>query len=268
MIDLIKENIGWIKDFVTLILAVTAIIISILTYRRARATILAPIRNEVVKKQSIILSEILDFVRKNKNDIDFGLDYVNLAKLNTFVIMREYGFQTENQVEVEKMIGEDTAHWLFVPKSDRIKEVEVIQAVSDTKKEAPTIEKQEETSKEKYEKAKEGIVEITKVHITKAHSEFYETLMQYCDSPFLPNNIRNTLLKIKADVNTNRTTNLISTLESFLLEYVSESKKGNYQNVNPSGVYNLFNRNRIHHSEQLVELKKEIRTYLRIDDKW
>ena len=51
IISYIKDNIPWIKDIFTLILVATATIISIFTYRRARATILQPIRNEVIKKQ-------------------------------------------------------------------------------------------------------------------------------------------------------------------------------------------------------------------------
>lgn len=52
LIDGIKVHIGWIKDLVTSALAIAATIIAILTYRRARATILQPIRTEVIKKQS------------------------------------------------------------------------------------------------------------------------------------------------------------------------------------------------------------------------
>ncbi|MCW3789833.1 hypothetical protein [Plebeiibacterium sediminum] len=65
MIDYIKENINWLKDLFTLIFAGTGTVVAILTYRRARATILQPIRTEVIKKQSEILTKLLQVIREN-----------------------------------------------------------------------------------------------------------------------------------------------------------------------------------------------------------
>jgi hypothetical protein len=59
IIELIKNNITWLKDFATILFTATGTIVAILTYRRARATVLQPIRNEVIKKQSEILVELL-----------------------------------------------------------------------------------------------------------------------------------------------------------------------------------------------------------------
>ena len=60
MMDYIKDNINWLKDLFTLIFAGTMTVVAILTYRRARATILQPIRTEVIKKQSEILSSLIN----------------------------------------------------------------------------------------------------------------------------------------------------------------------------------------------------------------
>ena len=59
MIDFISTNIGWVKDSFTTIFAITGTVLAILTYRRARYTILQPIRNEVIKKQSELLTNLL-----------------------------------------------------------------------------------------------------------------------------------------------------------------------------------------------------------------
>ncbi len=81
----IENHISWIKDIFTLILVATATIISILTYRRARATVLQPIRNEVIKKQSLILSEVLAFLPKTT--FDKYLNYVGVASVNAYLAL-------------------------------------------------------------------------------------------------------------------------------------------------------------------------------------
>ena len=59
MIEYLKNNISWLKDLFTLIFAGTGTIVAILTYRRARATVLQPKRTEVTKVQTQILIDFL-----------------------------------------------------------------------------------------------------------------------------------------------------------------------------------------------------------------
>ncbi len=268
MIGFLKDNIGWIKDIFTIALALTATVISILTYRRARATILAPIRNEVVKKQSEILSELLGFIREHENSIDRGVDYVNLAKLNTFVVLKEFGFLLKNQDEIDRSVEEMTALWIMVPKSNVLEDVEVVGIHSSKKSDTEVKEDEIERRRRKYEAAKQGKAEITKIHITKKHEDYFNKISEYVDSPFLPNGIQTTLKEIQMDISENRSHRLIQTLEDFINSYVTNSSASSYKNVSPDGVFNAFNRNRVHHFQKLVQLKGEIRKYLRIDDEW
>ncbi|WP_133257241.1 hypothetical protein [Hymenobacter edaphi] len=90
-LDVIKENSGWIKDITTVIFTGTATVLALLTYKRAKATVLQPKRTEVTKKQTKILSDFLTVIAENNNSIDSALDYVNLLNYNVDLVLREYG---------------------------------------------------------------------------------------------------------------------------------------------------------------------------------
>ena len=80
-----------IKDIVTIIFYIIGAIIAILTYLRARATVLQPKRAELVKKQTEIFSNFLSFINENENSIDHGLDYTNLFSYNVDLILEHVG---------------------------------------------------------------------------------------------------------------------------------------------------------------------------------
>ena len=131
IISYIQDNIYWIKDIFTLILVATATVISILAYRRARATILQPIRNEVIKKQSLILSEVLAFLPKTT--FDKSLDYVGVASVNAYLALRDYGFVFKDQKEILDKVDKTICGWLFCGEGNVIKDVEVIGMFAENK---------------------------------------------------------------------------------------------------------------------------------------
>jgi len=50
ILQFIKNNIAWVQSFLSIIFTFVATVVSILTYKRAKATVLQPIRNDVIKK--------------------------------------------------------------------------------------------------------------------------------------------------------------------------------------------------------------------------
>ncbi len=108
MIDYLKENISWLKDIFTLLFVGTATVVAILTYRRARATILQPIRTEVIKKQSELLSGLLQILKGHNHSFEVGLDYVNLVQLNVLMALKDYGFIFK---EHEELSDKSKAIW-------------------------------------------------------------------------------------------------------------------------------------------------------------
>ena len=96
MIDFIKQNISWIKDIFSVIFTGVATILAVLTYIRAKDTILQPIRSEVIKRQSEILSELLELISKKDFSLDLKLDYIKLAQINALKTLEDYGFVLKN----------------------------------------------------------------------------------------------------------------------------------------------------------------------------
>lgn len=163
----------------TIVFSTVATVVAILTYRRARATVLQPIRNEVIKKQSEILVELLDFLPSEGKLIHEGLDYSSIAIVNVHNLLRELGFLFANQDELFKKIDESVAGWTYVGESKTLLDVEVIGVFEDHKTEKIDL------GKSKFENAKKGIVDIEKVFFTKNHSEFSGRLVEFFQNPGL-----------------------------------------------------------------------------------
>lgn len=51
ILQFIKNNIAWVQSFLSIIFTFVATVVSILTYKIAKATVLQPIRNEVIKNK-------------------------------------------------------------------------------------------------------------------------------------------------------------------------------------------------------------------------
>lgn len=268
MIEFIKENIGWIKDLVMLFFAGTGTVVTILAYRRARATILQPIRNEVIKKQSELLSEVLNLCQP-PSKIDSGIDYVKLVQANVLFHLRDYGFMFRNQSELFDLLNKDIGGWLPCGETRVLEDVEIINSFGSEKPDLKNQNDMTETGKKKYEDAKKGVIAINKIYLTTAHQEYMEKLHLLSANPFMPTVIQMVLSQLISDVNKNLKVALKNVLENFVREFFQKSSEGaGYPMFDPVGVYNEFNHHRIHHRETINRLLKETRNYLRIDESW
>lgn len=265
MIDYIKENINWLKDLFTLIFVGTGTVVAILTYRRARATILQPIRTEVIKKQSAILSRLLQILKEHKQSFDVGLDYLTMVQINVLLTLKDYGFIFKEHEEIFNNLKDHITGWKTCGKSNILKDAEVIGVF----KEKTTPSKTNEIGLEKFNNLKKGEIDVDKIYLTKLHSEFAKLIMEFRDDPFMPNPIQLTLTELINDINNNLTIILKGELESFLINFGKVYfEKNKAPHFDPVGVYNNFNHSRVHHDETYKKLKHEIRKYLRIDDNW
>jgi hypothetical protein len=264
MIEFIKENISWLKDIFTLIFVGVGSVVAILTYRRARATILQPIRTEVIKKQSEILSRLLQILKDNNQSFEVGLDYMFLVQVNVLLTLKDYGFIFKGQEEIA-YIKENINGWIPCGKSNVLNEVEIIGVFEE--KTNPVYTK--ENGAKKFDNLKKGEIDLEKIYITNKHSEFVKLITEFRDDPFMPTSIQMTLTELTNDINNNLTMILKGELEAFMLNFSKTYFQDNTAPpFKPIGVYNDFNHSRVHHRQTLIKLKNEIRKYLRIEEGW
>lgn len=96
ILQFIKNNIAWVQSFLSIIFTFVATVVSILTYKRAKATVLQPIRNDVIKKAEI-LQDLLKFLRSE-------IDYFSILSINVILYLDELGFILKNHEEMIKNV--------------------------------------------------------------------------------------------------------------------------------------------------------------------
>ncbi|QEM12597.1 hypothetical protein [Mucilaginibacter rubeus] len=259
MIEIIKNNISWLKDFFTLILTGTGAVVTILTYQRAKATILQPIRSEVVKKQTELLSELLQLLFANDQSFETGLDYVEICKVNTLLLLNDYGFT--DKFKAERLQEAKTNLQGAVFTKNKLENFHRIQPFG----EGPIHAESQEKIKEKLENGK---VRIILIQTTKKNREFTAKLDYFRSHPFMPTSIQETLESLNKDITYNLSTALTEELEKFINELPKQIKINSQVKVNLSGISNNFIHARRSHKEQVETLTRNIRNHLRIDEKW
>jgi hypothetical protein len=265
IIEFIKANIAWIKDFGMFLFAGIGAVVTILAYRRARTTILQPIRNEVIKKQSEILCDVLHLCQ-SPIKIDTSLDYLKIVRINVLQHLRELGFIFNNREEFYSDIDKNISGFIYCGDSSQINDFKIISTFnSDKQKSDEAID----LGKKKYEDAKTGIVHVERIYVTKLYFECFEKLQNLLINPFMPSMLQTHLGQLLKDIEDNLCIHLKIELEIFIKDYFKKiSHEKEYPNFNIVGVFNAYNHRRIHHNLIIESLNDETRKYLRIDEPW
>lgn len=255
--DWIRENLNWIKDIFTIIFSGSATIIAILTYARAKETFLQPIRTEVIKQQSIILTNLLEFLHKNDTTIDFNLDYEGIVKLNTFIWLKRYGFILDKEYDFKEL--DKNYKSLMIAENGSLKNLEIITTFNEER----TNLKEEDISRKLYENAKNGKIDIDQIFLTEKYSGYIKELERFVENPLLPSKIKTHLTTIILNIQHNLRVSLIKIIRDFIGEVLKKQEKPLKFSI--IGIWNDFNHLRIHHKQKHEHLKQEIRDYLKID---
>lgn len=270
LLDIISNNISWIKDIFTIILTLTATIITFLTYRRARATVLQPIRTEVTKKQVEILTEILSFLTKHSHSAKWLYDYVNLLSLNREIILDDFGLcplSEQQREEVNQKIG----GWVIFLNKQKSDFVYVVGDYDDYRNALKTAGKRSGIEyADAFVKSEEAGLSV--IFFTKQYYESYSQISRYSDNPLLPALIIKQLMFMKYDGKFNLLLNLEEVLVSHIKDYYNLVKNNNINYDTVSSLnrksYEAFEAKRFKHEDSILNLKGCIRTHLRIDEKW
>lgn len=256
IIECIKNNVTWIQSLMSIILTTIATIIGILTYKRAKMTLLQPVRSEVVKNQSKLLMDLLSFTKEE-------VDYLSLLRINVFYYLNEYGFKLKDKDKIIEYVEENKIGSIIVSDSNKLDSVEVLETFTEDLKD----EEIEKNKKEKYENGKKGIIHIEQIYYDKKFYEYNKRLRSFIDNPFMPRKFIDILKEMNKQINYNSSTALKETLEKFLVEYIERYNKGK-TNFNMYGLYNSYHRRFINSNECIIKLREETRQYLYVDYEW
>ena len=265
--DWIIGNIGWIKDILWILFTLVATLIAVLTYRRARYTLLQPLRTEVVKRQTDVLVDLLDFVSSEKGEFYFELDYMGIVACNAFDLLSTYEFELTDD-KVEKAVKENIGGFMLLGDSGPTKTFKVHR--SPFHSELFDDDKEFENYKQELtKKIEKGVVEMEKLYLTKTHQKTIQKLKQFIANPFTPTEIIRLLETLLADINLNLSSYMIVELKKFILQAVElKSNKENPLSISYQAIYNSFIYKSKSHTPIMKALSKEVREYLLIDKKW
>ena len=275
IIDYIRENSNWIKDISTVIFTGTATVLAILTFIRAKATILQPKRTEVTKKQTEIISNFLTQTSENGDSLDTGLDYINLLNYNVELALRDYGLiEIEKSSDKYKDYEQNIAGWIQFLDGDVFDYYFSKGSIVEYDK---LIFEENDRARQKYyqSQAIKGKIEIHRIFYTKRHEKFYLKCKDFWNNPFLPKDIHDVAIEIGKNIHINIHYDLRTILKTLIKEYTQAKLDGKTpdeeiftEKFRHQTLYRVFEKERKDHDKDFQILKERIRKHLRIDDKW
>lgn len=246
-----------IKTISTVVFALIASTLAVLTYRRAKETFLQPVRSEVIKKQTELLIELYTLLG-NEHSILEKIDYYNIVKINIFNSFKICGALFNNEESVSKMIAEEKGGGIMFTENDgRLRSIEKPELFSNDNK-----KKYSDDKKQDYINAKNNKYKISVLLFTKKYNEFQREIFEISNNPFLPIEIKKPLDSLMDKVRLNLIDHIRSAVEQSVNLYFNKGKK---TLPDIGAVFNIFNQNRLAHREAVEKINLEIRKYLKID---
>ena len=244
--------------------AIRDILWTILTYRKAKLTIFQPLRTEVVKRQTELLVEILDFLSDDGTHFYFKVDYMGIISCNAYLLLKHYGFVLSDE-SVGKAVEENLSGMLILKESGVLKSFRLPNVFDDKDDDFNN-----DLDKEDYELAKQGIVELEVLHLTKCHDECMKRIDYFINNPFTPSSIQEALKKIVQNILYNLKYPLKQELINFVIELCKRrgATSDNPIRIEHNAIYNNFQRISRDNKLLIEEIRKITRKYLMIDYKW
>jgi len=262
MWDWIVKNIITIKELLWIVFTFVATLIAILTYKRARFTLLQPLKTEVIKRQTDLLIKLLDFLDSSVL-LSLKFDYITIVELNMYKILADFGVELSE--EKLKFIEENSCGALFnndceVVCYDQENMFDVEKDINDVSNNGDTVAL----------KTKDGKVKLEAIYYTKKHMRFILEFQEFLNNPFMPKKIKSELDIINKDIHENISIIMKKSLEDFINNFDpnKNSCDDKFLQVYHLGIYNHFNRQSENHETNKENIRKLIKEYLMIDKSW
>lgn len=264
----IIENISWIKDMLWVIFTLIATAIAILTYRRARYTLLQPLHSEVVKRQTELLMNLLEFLPGEKGEIDFAIDYEGILVYNAHKLLELCDYKLTDE-SIGENVHKNSGGFMLLKELEELKNF-FVPYDSFNLDEKTILKRQADYRKHiKKQIVEDHVVELEVIYLTKKHSDTIAEFKKFRDNPLTPKIIQNCLSQFLDDIDYNIKVPLLSELSMFILNAATiASDKNSPIKFTYQALYNDFIRQRRSHAPIIKELTNNIRKYLLVDAKW
>jgi hypothetical protein len=259
-----NEPLVFIKNIVYIAFALITCFLAILTYLKARKTILQPLKAETAKKQFELLTSLLNDIGYNYTiNISLNFDYSKVLHLNVLYHLNEFGLLPLTD-DVQKIFrSEMSGDFIAFAESlteDSLTEISIFE---ENQKET----KYSDYKKEINRKAFDGVANIEFVYLTKKCKNFLSILSKYSTNPFLPNDIVKTIELLNTEFSKNLHI-LKQEVEKFIVLYAKKIKNKESTKFNIEGIHNEFIGKSTKHEETLKILLSKIKNHLHIEEKW
>lgn len=273
MWDWYVTNSTLIKDTFWIIFTLVTTITAVLTYRRARKTLLQPLRSEVVKRQTDILVQLIGFLGEDVGALFSRIDYVGIIHSNIYMFSQACGFFTEQRntsddefnAQMQAAIG----GYLIVKPNKELESLQIVTPFGKTEKVSEReIERIRQDRRVLY---KNGVFDNEYLLLTRKFQEFMHELNLYIENPFMPEKIVKLLRELETDIFKNIRNPLQEEVQGFMSEMclkMSELTENRPIEFNPIGVMNNFTLRSKSHQDLLKRVRKYIREYLLVDKEW
>lgn len=240
-------NSDWIKNIIIAVCTIIGAVIAILTYNRAKVSIL---QSEVAKQQTGKLNELLCLFTGYKEIFLIDL-YYEILVCNLYEYAKIYGHEfhlssinssksDEGDLELDKLRD----GWLILDMS-------IERFFSDI----------HENMEPKASHPAKGFKRVDVLYITNSYHEFAVSMRKYAEDPFLPKFVCKKVTEILKQVDSNLRGPLAHVFDINLDNMLSCEST---QPIWPQAIFNQFNQISIHHEKTIVRLINRLRRYLRI----
>lgn len=255
------NNLSNIRDILWIILTALATIVAVLTYRRARFTLLQPYKVEVIKRQTDLFIKLLEMFKPSAYFhlyIDVSMETIDC---NIFSIFADYGIEFEdNDNEMKNVLG-----GFISQKEEAIEGFDEVYFDADEK---TLKEKSEKKTIERINRLMTGQLDFDCFYIPKSYIKVLNEIHDLINNPILPQEIQQKLIKIKDEFVFNITVVLrdviFENMRIILLDFAATSK---LKNISQHAIHNQFNHNdkKIDQEPTINDFVKGIREFLKID---
>lgn len=233
------QSLSWIKDLTTIAFYTIGTTLAILTYKRAKATVLQPKRSEVIKIQTEVLTDFLSNLNTDGNTLDSSLDYVAVHQATLFYRLLKTGLPADKSDPDFARLMQDVSGWYAVLKDG--KAVQMKGSFGDL----PFYE--------------EHVRPVAIIVLTKKALENINRIITLQNHPFIPDEIGSIAGTIMKKLSEN--------YFEIMLPLLTPVTVGGPA-INSITSMEEFSKRRHHHDQDAKALREAIRKHLGINDKW